>query len=60
MTFVQNARIDGVELGESCKVDVGDDTIENEAEMISSFISSIQIVLGRYAVEVVNIFSDGF
>ena len=55
MPFVENTGVDGIQLHESCQVDVGDDSIENEVEMLVSIRASVDIVEGSNAVEVINI-----
>ena len=58
MTLKKDTGIDTVELRNTSKVDVGDDSIENEVEVFFSCHSSIKEVGSSNTVEVVNIPSD--
>ena len=60
MPLVEDAGVDGVELGDACQVDVGDHSIEKRVEVITSSLACIDIVEGCDTVEVIDIFSNRF
>ena len=58
MALVQDTCIYGVQLINTSKIDVTNDVIEKKMEMIMAGTSSIQIVQGSDAEEVIDVFTD--
>ena len=55
MSFVQDTGVDVVELLNTGVVDIGNDTIDEELEVLNTSLPSMQIVEGGDTVEIVNI-----
>ena len=56
MTLEQDAGIDGVELGDACQVDIGDNSVEDIVEVIISSLACIDIVEGCDTIKIIHIF----